>query len=34
VWTLPADADVRVGLMSHGGAGATSRFDYLRLYAD
>jgi hypothetical protein len=34
VWTLPADADVRVGLISHGGAGATSRFDYLRLYAD
>jgi hypothetical protein len=32
VWTLPADADLRVGLVSHGGAGATARFDYLRLY--
>ncbi|WP_375433237.1 family 43 glycosylhydrolase [uncultured Friedmanniella sp.] len=32
VWTLPAGADVRVGLVSHGGAGATARFDYLRLY--
>ena len=32
VWTLPADADVRVGLISHGGAGATSTFDYLRVY--
>jgi GH43 family beta-xylosidase len=34
VWTLPADADVRVGLISHGGAGATSQFDYFRLYDD
>lgn len=32
VWTFPADADLRVGLVSHGGAGATARFDYLRLY--
>jgi len=32
VWTLPAGADVRVGLISHGGAGATSTFDYLRVY--
>jgi arabinan endo-1,5-alpha-L-arabinosidase len=34
VWTLPAGADVRVGLISHGGAGATSAFDYLRVYRD
>lgn len=34
VWTLPATADVRVGLISHGGAGATSAFDYLRVYRD
>jgi len=32
VWTLPADADVRVGLVSHGGAGATSQFDYFRTF--
>ncbi|MFP5283798.1 MAG: glycoside hydrolase family 43, partial [Actinomycetes bacterium] len=32
VWTLPADADLRVGLVSHGGAGATAQFDYFRLY--
>ena len=32
VWTLPAAATVRVGLISHGGAGATADFDYLRLY--
>ena len=32
VWTLPAGADIRVGLVSHGGAGATARFDYFRLY--
>lgn len=31
-WTLPADADVRVGLVSHGGAGATAEFDYFRVY--
>jgi len=34
VWTLPAGADVQVGLISHGGAGATSVFDYLRVYRD
>jgi arabinan endo-1,5-alpha-L-arabinosidase len=34
VWTLPADTRLRVGLISHGGAGATSSFDYFRLYAD
>ena len=32
VWTLPAHSTVRVGLVSHGGAGATADFDYLRLY--
>ncbi|MGW0064660.1 family 43 glycosylhydrolase [Streptosporangium sandarakinum] len=32
VWTLPAGADVRVGLISMGGAGATAQFDYFRLY--
>jgi arabinan endo-1,5-alpha-L-arabinosidase len=32
VWTLPAGADVRVGLISHGGAGATAQFDWFRLY--
>lgn len=32
VWTLPAGADVKVGLVSHGGAGATAQFDYFRLY--
>jgi beta-xylosidase len=32
VWTMPPEADVRVGLVSHGGAGATARFDYLRIY--
>jgi hypothetical protein len=32
VWTLPAAAKVRIGLISHGGAGATADFDYLRLY--
>jgi len=37
VWTLPADADLRIGLISHGlqiGEPATSRFDYFRVYAD
>jgi arabinan endo-1,5-alpha-L-arabinosidase len=34
VWTFPADSDLRIGLVSHGGAGATAQFDYLRLYAD
>jgi hypothetical protein len=32
VWTLPPGAAVRVGLVSHGGAGATADFDYFRLY--
>lgn len=32
VWTLPADAQLRVGLVSHGGAGATALFDWFRLY--
>lgn len=32
VWTLPANAQLRVGLVSHGGAGGTARFDYFRLY--
>nr|WP_284287910.1 hypothetical protein [Angustibacter aerolatus] len=31
VWTLPAGTDVRVGLVAHGGAGATAVFDYLRI---
>jgi hypothetical protein len=31
VWTLPADADVRVGLVSHGGSGATAHFDWFRI---
>ncbi len=34
VWTLPAGSRIRVGLVSHGGAGATARFDYFRLYRD
>ena len=32
VWTFPSEADLRIGLVSHGGAGATARFDYVRLY--
>jgi arabinan endo-1,5-alpha-L-arabinosidase len=32
VWTLPAGSDVRVGLVSHGGAGATATFDWFRIY--
>lgn len=32
VWTFPATADLRVGLVSHGGVGATASFDYLRIY--
>jgi hypothetical protein len=37
VWTLPADAHVRVGLVSHGRQGGdpkTSRFDYFRTFTD
>ena len=32
VWTLPEGSDVRVGLVSHGGVGATARFSYFRVY--
>jgi arabinan endo-1,5-alpha-L-arabinosidase len=32
VWTLPAGTDVKIGLVSHGGAGATARFDWFRIY--
>jgi arabinan endo-1,5-alpha-L-arabinosidase len=32
VWTLPAGSHVRVGLVSHGGAGATADFDWFRIY--
>jgi hypothetical protein len=34
VWTLPRDADVRIGLVAHGGAEppVTASFDYLRFY--
>ncbi|KRD43561.1 glycoside hydrolase family 43 [Cellulomonas sp. Root930] len=32
VWTFPAGSDLRVGLLSHGGVGATAQFDYLRVY--
>src|SRR3954453_16374499 len=32
VWTLPADAHLRLGLVSHGGAGATAQFDWFRTY--
>jgi beta-xylosidase len=32
VWTMPPSADLRIGLVSHGGVGATARFDYLRIY--
>jgi hypothetical protein len=32
VWTFPAGTELKVGLVSHGGAGATARFDYLRIY--
>ncbi|GCD19073.1 hypothetical protein CTKZ_06350 [Cellulomonas algicola] len=31
VWTFPAGSDLQVGLVSHGGAGATNQFDYLRV---
>ncbi len=34
VWTLPAGSQLRVGLVSHGGSGATAQFDYFRLYRD
>jgi hypothetical protein len=32
VWTLPAGTDLKVGLVSHGGEGATAGFDYVRTY--
>jgi len=32
VWTMPSSADPRVGLVSHGGVGATASFDYVRIY--
>ena len=32
VWTLPAGSEVKVGLVSQGGAGATAQFAYFRLY--
>ncbi|WP_421735584.1 family 43 glycosylhydrolase [Cellulomonas sp.] len=32
VWTFPAGSDLKVGLLSHGGVGATAQFDYLRVY--
>jgi beta-xylosidase len=32
VWTLPASARLRVGLVAHGGGGGTAQFEYFRLY--
>jgi arabinan endo-1,5-alpha-L-arabinosidase len=32
VWTLPAGTTPRIGLISHGGAGAVAEFDYVRIY--
>jgi beta-xylosidase len=32
VWTFPADAQFRIGLVSMGGTGATAEFDYFRVY--
>jgi hypothetical protein len=32
VWTLPAGAELRIGLVSHGGAGATAQFDWFHTY--
>jgi arabinan endo-1,5-alpha-L-arabinosidase len=32
VWTLPAGTQPRIGLVSHGGAGAAAEFDYVRIY--
>jgi hypothetical protein len=32
VWTLPAGEHLSVGLVSHGGEGATAAFDYFRTY--
>jgi arabinan endo-1,5-alpha-L-arabinosidase len=32
VWTLPAGTSPRIGLVAHGGAGATAEFDYFRVH--
>jgi arabinan endo-1,5-alpha-L-arabinosidase len=32
VWTLPAGTRPRIGLISHGGAGAVAEFDHVRIY--
>ena len=32
VWTLAAGTRSRIGLISHGGAGAVAEFDYVRIY--
>lgn len=32
VWTLPAGTTPRIGLISHGGAGAVADFDHFRIY--
>ncbi|MFL6129857.1 MAG: family 43 glycosylhydrolase [Mycobacteriales bacterium] len=32
VWTMPAGASPRIGLVSHGGAGATAQFAYFRVH--
>ncbi|WP_324784979.1 hypothetical protein [Streptomyces sp. H51] len=31
-WTLPAGSDLRIGLVSMGGSGATAAFDFFRTY--
>lgn len=31
-WTLPEESEVRLGLVSMGGAGATAQFDYFRVH--
>ncbi len=31
-WTLPGDSELRTGLVSMGGEGATAEFDYFRVY--
>jgi arabinan endo-1,5-alpha-L-arabinosidase len=31
-WTMPSDSEMRIGLVSMGGKGATAEFDYFRLY--
>ncbi|GEA87802.1 hypothetical protein CCE01nite_17510 [Cellulomonas cellasea] len=32
VWTFPAGSELSIGLVSHGGVGATAEFDYLRVF--